>query len=52
MSGEAFTTRLKITLDLLSQFLGTDLESINLGMGQAVQEVGPAESRDLGRFAL
>lgn len=34
MSGDAFTTRLEITLNLLFQILGSDLEYINLCMSE------------------
>ena len=52
MSGEAFTTRLEITFDLVLQLFGVNLDRIHLGTSQRLDEFTPAQSRNLGRLAL
>jgi len=52
MIGEALTTRLKLTLDLHSEFLGINLDGIHTGPAEGKDEAASIQPRDLGPFAL
>ena len=52
MIGEALTTRLKLTLDLHSEFLGINLDGIHTGPAEGKDEAASIQPSDLGPFAL
>src|SRR5947209_19945030 len=47
ISGEAFTTRLEITLDLAFQLLRVYLERVDLGSAEGLEELPTSQPRDL-----
>ena len=52
IKGEAFTTRLEITLDLLLQLIRVDLDDVHLGSAQFLDELATAQTGDLGPSTL